>query len=351
MLGSVPDLLRLVVVPAFAWAAWRDHRTRRLPNRLWYPLVGLGVALLGWELWLRAPFAAVADRLFLIRVVVSVGLVVPLSYAFWRLGGFGGADAKALMTLAVLLPTYPTYYLETTALPLVETTLGVFSLTVLSNTVLVGLAYPVALTLRNALSRDVGPAMFLARRLPAAALPTAHGRLFETREGFTRRGLDLDALRMYLRWRGSTLAAVRADPTGHRDPGSITRTYDPTDGAVHAARSDGGEARVRTADDGDGRIETGGGSGPGDEGEAAGGDPIADADDPWGAEAFLASIDGTAYGTTPETLREGLEVVAARREIWVSPGLPFVVPMFLGLLLAFTYGDLLFGALSALGMV
>jgi preflagellin peptidase FlaK len=37
--------------------------------------------------------------------------------------------------------------------------------------------------------------------------------------------------------------------------------------------------------------------------------------------------------------------------VWVSPGLPFVVPMFVGLLLALTYGDLLFGLLGAVGLV
>ncbi|MFC6726180.1 A24 family peptidase, partial [Halobium palmae] len=42
MIAAPPDLLRLLVVPVFAWAAWRDVRTRRLPNRVWAPLVVLG---------------------------------------------------------------------------------------------------------------------------------------------------------------------------------------------------------------------------------------------------------------------------------------------------------------------
>ena len=48
-LGSVGDLLRLVAVPAFAWAAYRDVRTRRIPNRLWPPLVAVGVLALAME--------------------------------------------------------------------------------------------------------------------------------------------------------------------------------------------------------------------------------------------------------------------------------------------------------------
>jgi len=36
MFATLPDALRLFVVPVFAWAAaLQDVRTRRLPNRLW----------------------------------------------------------------------------------------------------------------------------------------------------------------------------------------------------------------------------------------------------------------------------------------------------------------------------
>lgn len=46
VLGSIPDLLRLVAVPVFGWAAYRDVKTRRVPNRTWTPLAALAVLLL-----------------------------------------------------------------------------------------------------------------------------------------------------------------------------------------------------------------------------------------------------------------------------------------------------------------
>ncbi len=330
MIVSPPDLLRLLVVPVFAWAAWRDIETRRLPNRMWAPLVLFGVLLIAWEIATHLPLSTGEDRLYLLRVGLSVGLVVPLSYVFWRLGGFGGADAKALMTLAVVFPTYPVYGTATTTIPLVRTTIGVLSLTILTNTVIVGACYPLALAARNAVSGDFAPVMFLSKRIPVSSLSTVHGRLFETREGYTRRGLDLDALRMYLRWRGATLSTLRDDPTESRNPATIAETFDPTDGAVHRGPATDG-----------GRTVTG------DTESTETGDEF---DDPWGAEAFFADIDGTAYGTTPESLREGLEVVTTRDVVWVSPGLPFLVPMFVGLLVALTYGDLLFAAMRAIGL-
>jgi preflagellin peptidase FlaK len=47
--ASLPDLLRLVAVPALAWAAVRDVSTRRVPNSLWGPLAFLGMLLLLWD--------------------------------------------------------------------------------------------------------------------------------------------------------------------------------------------------------------------------------------------------------------------------------------------------------------
>jgi preflagellin peptidase FlaK len=332
MLGSAPDLLRLVAVPVFAWAAYRDVRTRRVPNRTWYPLAVLGLVLLAVDVAGALPVAGYEDRLFLLRTGLSIGFVVPLAYVFWRIGGFGGADAKALMTLAVLVPTYPAYFLPGAGLPLHRATLGVFSMTVLTNTVLVGLAYPLVLAGRNALAGVVSPVAFVGRRVPLDALPRTHGRLFERPGGFTRRGLDIDALRMYLRWRGLSLAALLEHPETCRDPGSVEGTNEPTDGAVDPAAVDAADwtATPTVAE----RADGGG-------------------DDPWAAERFLDEIEGNAYGTTPETLREGLDILTdeGRERIWVSPGIPFLVPMFVGLLVAFTYGDVLVAVLGAFGVV
>jgi preflagellin peptidase FlaK len=306
---TLPDLLRLVVVPVLGWAAYRDLRTRRVPNDVWGPLAALGIVLLLWEGATRYgdPFF----RIWLLRVVLSVGIVVPLAYGFWHVGGFGGADAKAFMVLAILLPTFPTFQVGTTLFPLVQTDVGVFSLTVLTNTVLLALAYPLVLGGRNLLRGELSWLMFIGKPIPVDRVPAEHGSLLETPDGPTRNGLDLDALRMYLRWRGCSLEDLRTDPS-LRDPSTLpAEPGEPTDGAVMA----------------DGRG------------------------DPWGAAAFLGDIDSSAYGTTPAKLRDGLDVLVSEDEVWITPGIPFIVPTFVGLLVALTVGDLLFYALSGLGLV
>lgn len=348
MLESVAGLLRLLAVPLFGWAALRDVRTRRVPNWIWLLLGGLGAFLLVVDLVRWYPFTGPLERLRLTQVAVSLLFVAPLGYLFWRLGGFGGADAKALMALAVLYPTYPTFFPPRwlvelgvpAVLPAEPTVLGVFSLTILTNTVVVGASYPLALAVRNAAAGEVGLQMFLARVVPARRLPVVHGRLFETREGFTRAGLDVDALRMYLRWRGLSLAELLENPSRYRPPDSVGEMHDPTDGAVDAVpRTDGGTNPP------DEESESADATRRSTESDAR------PATDEWAAERFLDDIDGSAYGTDPETLREGLETVVEREDVWVSPGLPFIVPMFVGLLVALTYGDLLFGALQAAGLV
>lgn len=306
--ASIPDLLRLVAVPALGWAAIRDVSTRRVPNDLWGPLAFLGMLLLLWDgfVALGQPGAFTP---FVVRAAFSLLFVIPLAYGFWYVGGFGGADARAFMVLAVLFPTYPSYQIAGSAFPDVQTTLGVFSLTILTNTVLIGLAYPLVLGLRNALSGEFSVVMFVGRRAAVDDLPEIHGSLLEDGSGFTRNGLDLDALRMYLRWRGLTLSDLRTDPE-LRDPATLPDDpEDPTDGAV--------------VTDGSG--------------------------DPWGAAAFLDDIDHSAYGTTPAQLREGLDLVAGREDVWVTPGVPFLVPLFVGLVVALTFGDVLYYVLDALG--
>jgi preflagellin peptidase FlaK len=335
--ASLPDLLRLVAVPALGWAAWRDVKTRRVPNRTWLPLLGVALLALAvevWQVWTGATVGYVNQRAYFLRVLISIGFVVPLSYGFWWIGGFGGADAKALITLAVLFPTFPTYLFPDFALPVVVPTLGVFAMSVLSNTVVVGLFYPVALTLRNAARGHVAKAMVIGRPVATDRITEEYGRLLQTPEGFTRRGLDLDALRMYLAWRGANFAELRADPDAFRDPESIpAETNPPGDGAITV--TDGGRPAPddETAD--------------ADSEEAPEETAIAD---PWGAERFFEEIEGSAYGTTPEQLRAGLTVLTSEDEVWITPGIPFLVPMFIGLLVGLTYGDVLYALIEGLGV-
>ncbi|WP_435348176.1 A24 family peptidase C-terminal domain-containing protein [Haloarchaeobius sp. HRN-SO-5] len=356
--ASVPDLVRLLTVPIFGYLAWVDVETRRIDNLTWVPLTAVGVSLLALE-WQTAAAAGFREwRVFVVTTTISVGFVVSMAYLFHFLGAFGGADARALMTIAVLYPTYPGYVggeallLFGTRLPLSDPgPVPVFSFTVLTNAVAWGLAYPLLLAVRNGAMGHVSKRMVVGIPVRWDAIPETHGKLLAT-EGrplaervrgvlYPRSaGLDLDAVRMYLRWRGLSLDDLRADPDRYRDPSTLPEApNDPTDGAVGAASStgdavtDGGVDESTTARTPDADAES-------DDGPT----------DPWGAAAFLDDVDGDAYGTSPERLRDGLDRLATDDELWVTPGIPFLVPVFLGLVVAFAYGDVLVGLLRTFGL-
>jgi len=245
------------------------------------------------------------------------------------------------MLVALLFPVYPYYYLPTAAVPLEPSALGVFSLTILSNTVLAGVVYPLGVAAGNVARGRFSKAMFFGRPVAVGALTGEYGRLLESPGGFTRRGLDLDALRMYLRWRGATLAELRADPDAHRNPDSLPDEPNPPgDGSIPP---DDAASDESTPADPDPRPD----GGP--SGSSADQFGTAKRVDPWGAERFLDDIEGSAYGTSPEQLREGLELLVRIDEVWISPGIPFLVPMFAGLLVSLVYGDVLYALLGAAG--
>lgn len=335
MIGaSVPDLLRLVAVPVFAWTAYRDVRTRRVPSGAWIPLGGLGAVLLCWEAWLAWRAGPFAWSEFLLPAAIGFGLVVPIAYLAWWVGGFGGADARALFALALLFPSIPTYAVGASSgvtwrVPLEPGTIAAFPFTVLVNAVVVAACIPVVLAARNAAAGRFTPVMAVGRPVEWDDLEGTHGRLLETAEGpALAGGLDLDALRMYLRWRGLSLAELRTDPERYRDPATLpVEPEPPTDGAVggDSATADGGTEGVTE------RLTRGPADGAGH--------------DPWGAATFLSEIEGTAYGTSSTELREGLEVACSRDRVWISPGLPFLVAVFAGLVVALVYGDVLIGSL------
>ena len=329
--ATVPDLLRLLAVPVFAWAAVRDVRTRRVSSVVWIPLALLGAVTLGWDGWVAWNAGELVWGAFLLSATVSLGLVVPIAYLFWWFGGFGGADAKALMVLALLFPAFPSYVVAGREFPVATTPVDAFSFTILTNAVLVGLVIPIALAVRNAAAGRIAPVMFVGWPIAWERATTTHGRLLQTPDGRSRGGLDLDALRMYLRWRGLTLAELRDDPDHYRQPATLPDDPNPpTDGRVDA-----------------GGILPDGGTTPRDDerGAELESESTDGVDDPWGADAFLEDIEGSAYGTSPDELRAGLEVLVTEETVWISPGTPFLVPVFVGLLIALGYGDLLAGIL------
>jgi preflagellin peptidase FlaK len=101
MSSEVFDVARIVLcLVFFTYASWSDWKRREVSNRVWLIMAPLALALTSIQFIVYTPNLL---QLF----AVSFGITAGLSIALFYLGAFGGADAKALMCLALALPVYP----------------------------------------------------------------------------------------------------------------------------------------------------------------------------------------------------------------------------------------------------
>jgi len=243
------DVLRVTACAVVLLYACRcDWRTRRVRNQVWYPLLGAGVvlALLDW---------GQGDTYLPADLLLSMAFTTVFAYLLFRLRLFGGADAKALMVLSVVLPQYPLFFIGGTTLPLLDLHLGLlplFAFTTLTNAVLLTAVLPIGLFLQN-----------IARHGPAGL----RGKL-----GLALLGYPLHVDRL---------------PRRHV-------------GLLHTYENDGDGVRVRFS-------------------------------------RHSEEVDRAVAGRLKKWHEQGL----IPAEIWVTPQLPFIIPLTIGFLTALLVGDLM----------
>jgi preflagellin peptidase FlaK len=152
--ADVLDAIRLAIgAVVLCYASYTDVKTRTAENYLWAIMGGAGVLLLALQFFLFPGTIAYFDLIF---IPIMIGLVYLLYHL--RLI-FGGADAKALMAIAVLVPFWPKF----TPLPSIMP----FSLSVLTNALLVFILIPLGLFIYNVSHGDVKfPHAFLGVLMP-----------------------------------------------------------------------------------------------------------------------------------------------------------------------------------------
>jgi len=126
--NQIFDGARIILCLSFLiYASWSDWKTREVSNKVWVILGPLALALTAFQFLIYSPQLLFS---YVLSFVITSALAIAIFYA----GGFGGADAKALMCIALALPVYPEYLLPQPA--------GLFSplfpLTIFTNSVLLG---------------------------------------------------------------------------------------------------------------------------------------------------------------------------------------------------------------------
>jgi archaeal preflagellin peptidase FlaK len=125
------------------YASWSDYKTREVRNRVWAYYAPIAAILIVAELLLF-------DSSMLPYMALSFGITTGFALLLFYTGGFGGADSKALMCIALALP-FSTDALFTPILGASVSPIAqfVFPLTIFSNSVLFAAASGVYMILRN----------------------------------------------------------------------------------------------------------------------------------------------------------------------------------------------------------
>jgi preflagellin peptidase FlaK len=125
------------------YSSWSDYRTREVSNRVWIFYAPIALVLVLAELLLydpaRLPFFG-----------LSFGITAIIAILLFYTGGFGGADSKALMCIALALP-FSVGTLFASVIPSGESplALNVFPVTVFSNGVLFAAASGIYMVVYN----------------------------------------------------------------------------------------------------------------------------------------------------------------------------------------------------------
>jgi len=141
------DLARTITALLFLfYASWSDYKTREVSNRVWLFFAPPALALTLAELLLY-------DSSHLLYYGICFGLTAAFAVILFYAGGFGGADAKALMCLGLALPFYPTKMFMPLLGEISPISRTFFPITVFSNSALFAASTAVIMFLYNAFWR------------------------------------------------------------------------------------------------------------------------------------------------------------------------------------------------------
>lgn len=153
---TILDSIRLIVgVVILSYASYTDIKTRRASNYLWIIMGTIGAIILTIQF-----FSLGFENIYLL---IFIPIMIGLVYLLFQLGLiFGGADAKALMAIAILLPFPPVIH----DLPLWNISLMPGSWQVFSNSIILFLFIPISLFIYNLSKRNIKfPHVFLGYKM------------------------------------------------------------------------------------------------------------------------------------------------------------------------------------------
>ncbi|VVB85745.1 Preflagellin peptidase [uncultured archaeon] len=192
------DILKILFcTPFLIYSCYSDIKTRRVTNKLWLiMLAGSSFLVLNDIYWIGFTYIP--------RLLISAGLIFVFVYIIFQLGTFGGADAKSLIVLSIILPAYPEFNVLGVNFPLNKPLIDLFAFGVFGNAVLLTIIVPVGLAIYNlakmGLHIDKPAYIFIGYKAKIKELAGRHIKLIENfeetdgtvRQHFKRGGVEID---------------------------------------------------------------------------------------------------------------------------------------------------------------
>lgn len=192
------DLLKILFcTPFLLYSCYTDIKTRRVKNKLWVVMLAGSAFFVLYDILTEGVS-------YLLGLLISAGLIFVLVYILFQLGSFGGADAKALIVISIILPAYPAIQAFGHNFPLNEPLIPLFAFGVLGNAVLLTVVVPLGLAVYNifrmGLHIDNPLYIFIGYKSGISDLANKHIKLiqsFEEEDGeikfhFKRGGVEIN---------------------------------------------------------------------------------------------------------------------------------------------------------------
>lgn len=148
----------LISLSFLSYASWSDYKTREVNDTVWILFAPIAFTLTAIEIILYEDYALTST---FISYAISFGLTTFFALILLYAGGYGGADAKALMCLALALPFYPEKILMPFSGDISPISKIIFPLTVFNNSILLASTIAVCILLYNIIwHRKTGRKLF-----------------------------------------------------------------------------------------------------------------------------------------------------------------------------------------------
>jgi len=192
------DILKvLFCIPFLLYSCYTDIKTRRVTNKLWLVMLAGSAFFVLYDILAKGPT-------YIIFLFLSAGSIFVLVYILFQIGTFGGADAKSLIVLSIILPAYPVIQAFGQNFPLNKPLIDLFAFGILGNAVLLTIVVPLGLAAYNifkmGLNIDNPLYIFIGYKCRISTLADKHIKLIQSYEEdngkiifrFKRSGIEIN---------------------------------------------------------------------------------------------------------------------------------------------------------------